>query len=100
MRETDRCLVIGFSFRDPYLNRVFRDFAESGKGQLLTMSRNCKETVAKNLFGTKDAEALAKYIEVNTLVPISCHFGEEGWLERLSDTLEKIPHPIWDVVSK
>jgi hypothetical protein len=94
MRETDRCLVIGFSFRDPYLNRVFRDFIESGKGQLLTMSRNCKETVAKNLLGAKDAADLTEYIEAGTLVPISSHFGEEGWIELLTAAVKQIPFPL------
>ena len=83
MKETDRCLVIGFSFRDPYLNRIFRDFVHAEKGQLLVMSKNCKETVAKGLLGLKDLNDLIPYVETGRFTPIPCHFGEDDWLTRL-----------------
>jgi hypothetical protein len=90
MKETDRCLVIGFSFRDPYLNRIFRDFVNSGKGQLLTMSANCKEMV-KDLLRLENIDALKKYVETGYYVPIPCHFGEGDWLERLHSALRVRP---------
>jgi hypothetical protein len=92
MRQTDRCLVIGFSFRDPYLNRVFRDFVRSGKGQLLVMSSNCNRTVA-SLLGI-DEDGLSSYIGGNNFVPIPCHFGDETWRERLGNAIKSIPIPI------
>jgi len=93
MKETDRCLVIGFSFRDAYLNRVFRDFVRSGKGQLLVMSSNCKLTVAKTLLGI-DEKDLATFVEGNNFVPIPCHFGDENWKQQLGNALRGIPLPI------
>ena len=88
MKETDRCLVIGFSFRDDYLNRVFRSFLRSGKGQLLVMSANCKDTVvAKNLLGLENIDGLKRYVESNSYVPIPCHIGEGDWLEMLKNGL-------------
>ena len=76
MREADKCLVIGFSFRDAYLNRIFRDFLRSGKKQLLVMSSTSRKTVAQSLLGLKDEDAIARYIEANYVVLIPCHFGD------------------------
>ena len=87
MEATDRCLVIGFSFRDDYLNRVFRSFLRSGKGQLLVMSANCKATVAKNLLGLENIDGLKRYVESNSYMPIPCHFGDGEWLEILKNAL-------------
>jgi hypothetical protein len=92
MREVDRCLVIGFSFRDPYLNRIFRDFVRSGKKQLLVMSSSCKETVANNLLELKSANEIAKLIEDNHFVPIACHFGDKNWLTMTTNAL-RTPNP-------
>ena len=93
MREIDRCLVIGYSFRDPYLNRIFRDFIRTGRSQLLVMSANCKLTVAKSLLEV-DQEGLAKYIEGNNFSPIPCHFGDDTWRERLKNALIRFPQLI------
>jgi hypothetical protein len=93
MRETDRCLVIGYSFRDAYLNRVFRDFLRSGRSQLLVMSANCKLTVAKALLGI-DENDLARYIDGGNFLPIPCHFGDATWHECLKNALITIPFPI------
>jgi hypothetical protein len=83
MKEADRCLVIGFSFRDPYLNRIFRDFVNSGKGHLWVMSKDCKDTVARNLLGLEKVDDLEPYLHTGRFVPIPCHFGEADWLTRL-----------------
>jgi NAD-dependent SIR2 family protein deacetylase len=93
MRETDRCLVIGYSFRDAYLNRIFRDFLRSGKSQLLVMSANCKLTVAQNLLGI-DQDGLGRYINGNNFLPLPCHFGDDTWRDRLKNALISIPLPI------
>lgn len=93
MRQTDRCLVIGYSFRDEYLSRIFRDFLRSGKSQLLVMSRNCNRTVAEVLLGVEQ-EGLTKYIDGKNFVPIPCHFGDAAWHERLGRALTTIPLPI------
>jgi len=94
MKENDRCLAIGFSFRDPYLNRIFRDYVNSGKGQLLVMSRNCKQTVATNLLGLRDVAGLDRYLESNSIALIPCHFGVDDWTVALNNTLMKIPFPV------
>jgi hypothetical protein len=94
MKEADRCLVIGFSFRDPYLNRIFRDYVNSGKGQLLIMSRNCRQTVATNLLGLKDSADLERSVESGGIVPIPCHFGTDDWTIMLGNALMGIPAPI------
>jgi len=45
------CIVIGFSFRDPYLNTVFVDFLRHDRSnQLLVISPGAEESV-QNLFG-------------------------------------------------
>jgi len=92
MKETKRCLVIGFSFRDQYLNRIFRDFIRRGDRQLLVMGKSCKETVAKNLLGLKETDDLKAYAESNTFIPIPCHFGEQDWITRLRNG-ELLPYP-------
>jgi hypothetical protein len=94
MKETDRCLVIGFSFRDPYLNRIFRDYVNSGKGQLWIMSRNCRQTVATELLDLKNSADLDRYIESKSIAPIPCHFGEDDWTTALNNAIMEIPFPI------
>jgi hypothetical protein len=94
MKETDRCLVIGFSFRDLYLNRIFRDFVHSGKGQLLVMSKNCGQIVAEKLLNLRQSTELEKYVDGNNVGLIPCHFGEGDWLTALQNTLLGIPFPI------
>ena len=87
MRRVDRCLVIGFSFRDPYLNRIFRDFLRSGSKQLLVMSSSCRKTVAQNLLGLKEEDQVNEYVEGNNFVPIPCHFGDNNWLTMTTNAL-------------
>ena len=94
MKSADRCLVIGYSFRDAYLNRIFRDFLESDRGQLICMSQNCKVTVAQNLLPLKDLDGLAAYNESNRLVTVPVHFGEGNWQSALTNALTSIPLPV------
>lgn len=94
MKRADRCLVIGFSFRDQYLNRIFREFVESGKGQLICMSSNASMIVAKNLLDLKDFDTLKVYTETNSFVSIRMHFGDNGWIDQLRNAFVSIPLPI------
>jgi hypothetical protein len=82
--------VIGYRFNDPYLNRIFRDFVNSPNGQLLVMSKTCKETVAKNLLRMKNLDELKKYVGTDHFVPIPCHFGDKDWNTMTTDAL-RIP---------
>jgi len=44
------CLVIGFSFRDPYINRIFLDFLRANpKRKLIVVSPTASENVKENL---------------------------------------------------
>ena len=88
MAKPEPCLVIGFSFRDYYLNRFFRDFINRRNGQLLVMSNNCKETMSKYLFRS-NIDELNPYFEKNRVVPIPCHFDEGDWAIYLSEALRK-----------
>ena len=94
MKETDRCLVVGFSFRDPYLNRVFRDFVYSGRGELLVMSKNCGQVVAKNLLDLRQATKLEDYLDRKNVALIPFHFGEGDWFTAFQNALYKLPFPI------
>lgn len=94
MKRTDRCLVIGFSFRDQYLNRIFREFVDSGKGQLICMSNNASMIVAKNLLDLKDFDTLRIYTNTNSFVSIRIHFGEAGWVDQLRNAFVSIPLPV------
>jgi len=87
MGRARRCFVIGYSFNDQYLNRIFRDFVNSRYGQLLVMSKNCKQTVAKNLLRTHNMDELQQYVETNRFIPISCHFGDNDWYKMTSSAL-------------
>jgi len=89
MKNTRRCFVIGYRFNDPYLNRIFRDFVNSPYGQLLVMSKTCKETVAKNLLQLKDLNSLIDYVQTEHLIPIPCHFGDENWINMTTFALRK-----------
>lgn len=82
-------LVIGFSFRDPYLNRFFRDYIESGRQPLIVMSEFCVNKVATNLFGIKEDD-LQSLITRKHIIPIQCHFGEGDWSIYLIEALKKL----------
>jgi len=50
LNEHDACLVIGFSFRDPYINRIFLDFLKANlKRRLIVISPTCSRNVKENL---------------------------------------------------
>lgn len=82
-------LVIGFSFRDPYLNRFFLDYIESGRQPLIVMSNDC-ENIATNLLRMKEKEELEPLITRKQIILIQCHFGEGDWNIHLKDVLEKL----------
>ena len=86
MNEAGSCLVVGFSFRDPYLNRIFREFAGSGRHQLFVMGKNCRENVANNLL--KDKEALEIYTNDGRIVLVERNLSEQGWAEELKKALK------------
>lgn len=89
MKTTDYCLVIGFSFRDPYLNRVFRDFVFPGNRKLFVMSRSCENVTSKNLLDPKDEGALKRLTNDGRLVMIPCNFSDDDWSTALSQAFEK-----------
>ncbi|MFC1507581.1 SIR2 family protein [Thermoproteota archaeon] len=83
-------LVIGFSFRDPYINKIIRDFIRSENGKLIVVSKNCKETLARNLFGLKGIGDIDPYIQKGMISPIQFHFGESDWAINLVERLRNI----------
>jgi len=84
MKTRYLCLVIGYSFRDPYLNRIFRNYLRSPPEDrtLVVMSPDCTRTTVTNLFGLGDIHDIPSYAKEN-LVLIPRRFGEGDWFETL-----------------
>lgn len=91
LKSSDRCLVIGFSFRDSYLNRLFRDFVESGKKQLVHMTNSSMETIGRNLLEVGNTGEVQRYVKISRLVCIPRHFGDATWETALRSILEVKP---------
>jgi hypothetical protein len=88
MMSNTVCIVIGFSFRDPYLNRIFLDFVRSGR-HLIIVSKNCRSTVARNLLGLGDFKGDLEYeLDRYPFHFVETHFGDEGWQKGLRDPIE------------
>jgi hypothetical protein len=99
MKAFRRCLVIGYSFRDAYLNRVFLDLVIRWQGQLLCMSKNCK-AAAMRLLSLKEVDDVENYVESNRLVLVPTHLGDSGWQSQLTNALRTpIPGSSIDAMS-
>ncbi len=68
MNRLDACLVIGFSFRDQLINKIFKSFVKKGK-TLVVISPSSMKNVCTNLFGI---EVPKNYDEkkISSLAPI------------------------------
>jgi len=91
MKTADQCVVIGYSFRDDYLNRVFRNFifSQQKRKRLYVISKTSEETLWKNLLGLKRKAALKHYVFSKMVIPIPCHFGENGWSKEITAKLQE-----------
>ena len=77
----DVCLVIGFSFRDPYINRVFIDFLRANPNRkLIVVSPTASKNVEENLL--QGDKKLKKQI-----ICLDMLFGEEKTFKEIRNTL-------------
>jgi hypothetical protein len=60
--STHGCIVIGFSFRDPYINTVFVDYLRSSKQNLICIISPSAEEAMKNLLGSLTDGPLAEQV--------------------------------------
>jgi hypothetical protein len=68
IRTATTCLVIGFSFRDEYLNLAFAEFVERTKTKLIVVSPSAAKNVQDNLLRERSLELLkdkGKLITIN-----------------------------------
>jgi hypothetical protein len=79
------CLVIGFSFRDPFINNTFLEFLRSNrKRRMIAVSPNATEHVEKNLIS--EEKRLKKQITC-----LDKLFGEDETFQVIRDALSLKP---------
>ena len=54
MQESNVCYVVGFSFRDDYLNKIFTEFLQRGNTELHCISNNASANVTTLLGASLD----------------------------------------------
>lgn len=60
IRNAHACVVVGFSFRDEYLNTVFSEFLEKDNSSLIVISPSASDNVKRNLLGNRPIDKLQK----------------------------------------
>ena len=83
LNQHDMCLVIGFSFRDPFINNTLLDFLRANrKRRLVVVSPNATKNVDENLIGGE--KQLRKQIRCRDKL-----FGEAETFEAIHDALTR-----------
>lgn len=83
LNQYSLCLVIGFSFRDPYINRAFLDFLRTieRKRRLIMVSPTASTDVKNNLL--KNEKRLEKRVTC-----IDKHFGKPETFDLIVQSLK------------
>lgn len=76
--ETSRLLVIGFSFRDPHLNEMFRDALADNQNLIMVVWNPCEWPENPDLFLPQLKERFGERI-----VHLKANFGDDNALEKL-----------------
>ena len=80
----DTCVIIGFSFRDPYINRIFLEFLRANpKRKLIVVSPTASRNVEENLL--QGDKKLKKQI-----ICLDMLFGEEKTFKEIRNTLANL----------
>ena len=78
------CVVIGFSFRDPFINTVFVDYLRGTENCIVIVSPDA-DTGKKNLLGS-----LVNGILSDRVVTLNNHFGEPYTTSLLQAQIDKL----------
>lgn len=85
LAKAEVCIVVGFSFRDQHINRIFNVALEQNHSlRLLIVSRSPKEA-AKNLI--QNNKQLSKLLRNKRVVSIRCSFGSSKALKQIEEEL-------------
>lgn len=86
-KDTEICIVIGYSFGDEHIQNIFNDAVKRNRKLKILLGNKNPNEVMKNLEKGKNLEPLMKNIK--NIPPIKGDFGEETFFERLEEELEK-----------
>lgn len=73
LQNSDVCVVIGFSFRDDYVNDKFKEIIKSGK-HLIIISPHCQVSCSENLYKNKNMKEDEHIQWCKTECPKNIHF--------------------------
>jgi SIR2-like domain len=96
MKSTELCIVIGFSFRDTHINRIFQDFLKKRK-PLISISPTADNDIRTNLLrGTSIEEDIGNEIKQNDErgCGIICPNGKKLSLDTVQEIMKDIENYI------
>ena len=84
LNSTNICVVIGFSFRDPFINTVFIDYLRRSQGNVIIIVSPSADECAKSLLGSLESSPLGERV-----IKLPNKFGDPYTTALIKATIEK-----------